>query len=76
MPKLNGAETASVLKRMFPRMPIILFTMFDHAADALASAVGVDVDISKPDGLQHFVSRVRQLADSRSARQNDRTVAD
>src|SRR5262249_6684248 len=66
MPKLNGATTASVLRRMMPRVPIILFTMYDDAADKLGAAVGVDMVVSKPDGIHNLVQKVHHLLDSRS----------
>src|ERR1700716_1503862 len=30
MPRMNGAAAASVLKRRMPKIPIILFTMYDE----------------------------------------------
>lgn len=65
MPKLNGVETASVLKGMFPNLPIVLFTMFESAADALGPALGVDVVLSKPEGFDDLLGRLRGLSDSR-----------
>jgi DNA-binding NarL/FixJ family response regulator len=50
MPEMNGAEAASVLKKMMPNMPIIVFTMFsDNIGKSLASAIGVDMVLSKPE---------------------------
>lgn len=49
MPEMNGAEAASVMKKMMPKMPIIVFTMFsDNLGRSLASAIGVDMALSKP----------------------------
>jgi two-component system, chemotaxis family, chemotaxis protein CheY len=70
MPKLNGAATASVLRRLMPKVPIILFTMYADAADKLAQALGVDMVISKPDGVQSLVQKVHSLLDSRSMQDN------
>jgi CheY-like chemotaxis protein len=67
MPKLNGAVTASVIKRMMPKVPIILFTMYEDAADKLGEAVGVDLVIAKPDGLHNLVLKVHDLLDSRDS---------
>ena len=37
MPRLNGAEAATVLKHTLPQTPIILFTMYSElSADALS----------------------------------------
>jgi hypothetical protein len=57
MPKLNGAVVASVLKRILPEVPIILFTTYD----ALPPIVGVDVIVSKADGFKDLLRRVREL---------------
>jgi YesN/AraC family two-component response regulator len=38
MPKLDGAVAAWALKRILPEVPIILFTLYDEAVDALASS--------------------------------------
>jgi CheY-like chemotaxis protein len=67
MPKLNGAMTASVIRRMMPKVPIILFTMYEDAADKLGEAVGVDMVIGKPDGLHNLVLKVHDLLDSRDS---------
>lgn len=64
MPKLNGAAAASVIRKLMPKLPIILFTMYEDAVDSLASAVGVDMVLSKPDGINNLVERVEHLLDS------------
>jgi len=74
MPKLNGAAAASVLRRTVPSVQIILFTMYEDAVDALASAIGVDVVLSKPDGLSNLVQRVRDLLDSRPTVEHDHPI--
>ncbi len=51
MPRLNGAEAASILKKAMPETPVILFTMYtDLLADSVCAAIGVDF-ISKTDGI-------------------------
>ena len=48
MPRMNGAEVASVLKPRMPDVPIILFTAFDEVMDkSLAAALGVDLVLPK-----------------------------
>jgi two-component system chemotaxis response regulator CheY len=64
MPKLNGAAAASAIRKLMPKLPIILFTMYEDAVDSLASAVGVDMVLSKPDGINNLVERVEHLLDS------------
>ncbi len=62
MPMMNGAETASVLKGMMPDVPLVLFTMYNEAVGkSLASAVGVDAVLSKPNGMSSLVECVRSL---------------
>jgi len=61
MPRLNGAEAASVLKNALPETPIILFTMYsDLHADSLSAFIGVDF-ISKVDGIPKLLERVDAL---------------
>jgi DNA-binding NarL/FixJ family response regulator len=66
MPKLNGAEAASVLKSVMPRVPIILFTMYEEfMSQSLASAVGAEMVVSKPDGIGKLVECIQKLFGSR-----------
>jgi DNA-binding NarL/FixJ family response regulator len=62
MPELNGAEAASVLKHMMPKVPIILFTMYSEAiGQSLTSALGVEIVLSKPDGMGKLVQSIQSL---------------
>ena len=64
MPNLNGIEAASVLKHAMPNVKIILFTLFnERAAASLVSAAGVDVVLSKPDGLGTLMQSIAKLFD-------------
>ena len=60
MPLLNGAEAASILKETMPNIPIILFTMYDFG-DAIAAATGVDVVLSKPEGVDQLAIYLKRL---------------
>ena len=61
MPRLNGAEAATVLKNDLPETPVILFTMYtDLQANSLGAFLGVDF-ISKADGVSKLVERVDAL---------------
>ena len=60
MPRLNGAEAATVLRNDLPGTPVILFTYTDLRADSLCSVIGVDF-ISKIDGLPKLLERVDAL---------------
>jgi len=62
MPRMNGAEVAAIIKGSMPHLPIILFSVYgDQIGKALASAVGVDAVLSKPDGIANLVENVRNL---------------
>jgi DNA-binding NarL/FixJ family response regulator len=61
MPRLNGAEAATILKNAMPETPVILFTMYtDLLAISLCAAIGVDF-ISKADGVSKLLERVDAL---------------
>ena len=61
MPRLNGAEAATVLKKTLPEIPIILFTMHtDLHADSLSAFIGVEF-VSKVDGVSKLLERVDAL---------------
>jgi DNA-binding NarL/FixJ family response regulator len=62
MPKMNGVEAASVLKRMMPDVPIVWFTMYkEQMGHSLTAAVGVDAVLAKPDGVGGLVECVQGL---------------
>jgi len=62
MPRMNGIEAASVIKGMMPQVSIVLFTMYkETVGNALASAVGIDAVLSKPDGGWKLLECVRTL---------------
>jgi CheY-like chemotaxis protein len=60
MPRVNGAEAATVIKNDLPETPVILFTYTDLRLDSLCSAIGVDF-ISKVDGIPKLLERVYAL---------------
>jgi DNA-binding NarL/FixJ family response regulator len=48
MPGMNGIETAMVLRRLLPKTHIVLFSNYtDQLGTTLASAVGIDLVLSK-----------------------------
>jgi DNA-binding NarL/FixJ family response regulator len=62
MPRLNGAEAANVLRRAMPKVPIILFTMYaEDFGEKLALAIGVQVVLSKPEGLSTLGEHIKAL---------------
>ena len=61
MPRLNGAEAATVLKSDMPETPVILFTLYtDLHADFICAAIGIDF-VSKVDGIPKLLARVDAL---------------
>ena len=59
MPGMNGAEVASILKKTMPNVLIVLFTMYSvMIGKALASTIGVDAVLSKPNGMRQLVETV------------------
>jgi DNA-binding NarL/FixJ family response regulator len=68
MPEMNGAEAASVLKRLMPKVPIIVFTMYsENLGRSLTSAIGVDMVLSKPDGMKALMDAVETLTNQAGA---------
>ena len=62
MPVMTGAEAASVLKAMLPRTKIILFSMhMDNVPRSLAAAIGVDLALSKSDGITKLGEHLKTL---------------
>jgi DNA-binding NarL/FixJ family response regulator len=63
MPQMNGIEVACVLRPRMPDLRIVLVTMFADAQmlESLKSKAGIDVVISKPEGLERLAERIRRL---------------
>jgi DNA-binding NarL/FixJ family response regulator len=62
MPKMNGVEVASILKKTMPGVLIVLFTMYsNNISEALVSAIGVDAVLTKPDGMHQIVDTVNAV---------------
>ncbi len=68
MPRLNGAESATLLRNDMPETPVILFTMTDLQADSLCAAIGVEF-ISKADGVSKLLERIDALLPPNAATQ-------
>ena len=50
MPRMNGAEAASILSQTMPDVPIVLLTLYQNMlGSALAVAVGVKAVLDKTD---------------------------
>ena len=67
MPNMNGAEAAPIIKRLLPKVPIVLFTLYkEQIGSALFSKLGIDAVFSKPDGGWKLVECVRGLLAQRA----------
>ena len=61
MPKMNGIDAARVLKRMMPRVPLILFSEYgDLVSDAEARAAGVSALVPKSAPTSVLLATVRR----------------
>jgi DNA-binding NarL/FixJ family response regulator len=63
MPKLNGIEVASILRKNLPNAKIILFTMYGEYVKTLAYSAGVNIILPKPDGLSPLMRAVDSVLD-------------
>ena len=62
MPRMNGAEAASILSTTMPDVPIILLTLYQNVlGPALASTLGVKAIIDKTDGMDKLIECVHSL---------------
>jgi len=60
MPRMNGAEAAQALKRSMPKVPIVLYTVFDVPIK-LVRDTGFDAVALKPEGVDKLAECVRSL---------------
>src|SRR5712671_2547082 len=64
MPRMNGAEAASILSQTMPDVPIVLLTLYQNVLGAaLASAVGVKAIIDKTEGMGKLMACICSLLD-------------
>ena len=62
MPRMNGAEAASVLSQTMPDIPIVLLTLYQNVLGSpLTSAVTVKAVVDKTDGMGRLVECIRSL---------------
>jgi DNA-binding NarL/FixJ family response regulator len=62
MPVMNGLEAARALKRLLPRVPVLMFTNFDAAPlKREALAAGIRAVVSKSGSLESLVSAIQGL---------------
>jgi DNA-binding NarL/FixJ family response regulator len=62
MPRMNGMEAASILKRLMPNVLIVAFSMYaDLLGRSLPSTPGIDAVIDKLAGIEKVVECARNL---------------
>ena len=64
MPVMNGLEAASKLRQIFPKTPIILFTLYADSLSARdAAKAGVDLVVLKTTPLSILLEKAFELMD-------------
>jgi len=62
MSGLNGLEVAPVLRQIFPKMPIILFTLYaNRVLEKEAAKVGIDLVLLKTVPLSTLIDKAHEL---------------
>ena len=62
MPRMNGLEAASELRKIFPRTPIILFTLYGESlSKTTTSKSGVSLVLSKTAPLSTLIDKAHEL---------------
>jgi len=68
MPNMNGVQTAAILKKTIPGVTIIMFTMYsENIPKSAISSMGVDLVLSKTDGIAHLVESINTTFAARSS---------
>ena len=61
MPVMNGLQAATELRKLFPGTPIILFTLYPDGLSPEAAHAGINVVVSKEEGLSILVGKAHEL---------------
>lgn len=62
MPVMNGLQAALILRKLFPHMPIILFSLYgDGAVKAEAARAGIDAVVSKTEDMPVLIGKAHEL---------------
>ncbi len=62
MPVMNGLEAALILRRLFPKMPIILFSLYSNGVvEDEAIRAGVDAVVSKEEDIPVLIGKAHEL---------------
>jgi two-component system, NarL family, invasion response regulator UvrY len=62
MPVMNGLQAAFVLRKLFPNMPIILFSLYgDGTVRSEAARAGIDAVVSKTEDIPVLLDKAHEL---------------
>jgi len=63
MPVMNGLAAATELRKLFPNLPLILFTLYDTSPllEKLASRAGINLVLSKSVNLSALINEAHKL---------------
>ena len=65
MPRMNGLEAASELRKLFPDTPIILFTLYGETLSKLTTTnSGINLVLSKTEPLSTLIQKAHELMES------------
>jgi len=65
MPRMNGLQAASELRKVFPNTPIILFTLYGETlSKSEISKTGVSLVLSKTEPLSTLIEKAHELMGS------------
>jgi DNA-binding NarL/FixJ family response regulator len=60
MPRMNGVEAASVIKKIMPKSRIVLFSMYgEEIGKSIKAASGIDAVVSKPEGMGNLIKQLQ-----------------
>ena len=69
MPTMSGAEAAYTIKRAIPETKVVMFSLYpDPARKDMAKSLGVDLVVSKVDGVAGLMDTLRELMSDREFR--------
>lgn len=67
MPVMNGLQASRELRRLFPYLPLVMFTSFETAhLQREAADAGVNSKLSKTDSIHNLISTIQGLLQAAS----------
>ena len=66
MPVMNGLQAAPELRKIAPKTPIILFTMYGNELQQhQVAAIGIDLVVSKTEALSEIIKKAHALLEAK-----------